>query len=1011
MGSIRQTMSKQDWNELNLVEDPAISVLQDRLGYVYVAPEKLEEERESPAVPVLTKRLAAKLKELNPWISDENVKRAVRALVHPQATNLMEANSKVYTHIVHGRSLEQDLGDGMGKRGQDVKFIDFKNPDNNEFLVTRQFYVRGPKDGIIPDIVCFVNGIPVVVIECKSPLIREPIEEGLTQLSRYQEAEDRFKGRGAVQLFYTVQILVSTCAEKARFGTILTPPKYYFAWNEPPHPLKLEDIQKDLGRMPKEQDVLFYGMLSRENLLDLIQNFVAFEIVRGRVVKKLARYQQYRAVNKAIDRIVSADTPHERGGIVWHTQGSGKSLSMLWTCVKLRRMKQFENPLIVVATDRINLDQQITGTFERCGFPNPEQASSVAELYGWLNSSVGRTILTTIQKFKDRSLTREVSNPAENVFVLVDEAHRTQYGNLAALMRKALPNACFLGFTGTPIDKRDRSTRRVFGEYLDTYTIEQAVKDGATVPILYEGRMAELHIEGNTLDQLFERAFRDYTKDQREKIKARHATKTAIAEAKERIKIIALDILRHFEERIQPNGFKAQVVACSREAAVRYKEALDELGGPESAVIISIEHNDPEHIAKYRLTREQEQIVIEDQFKDKAHPLAILIVCDKLLTGFDAPVEQIMYLDKGPIEHDLLQTIARVNRREDGKDFGLIVDYWGVSRDLQTALQVFEPKDVLGAMVPIIDMLPRLEMHHRAAMRFFDKTDKSNLEACLRVLEPEDVRAEFSRAFKKFSRSMDMLLPDPEALRFSADLGWLGKIHNAARNRYRDPALELVGCGEKAKALIEEHIRANGVTELLKPVSIFSAKFDEHVQNMTSTEAKASEMQHALRHEINVREDENPVFYKSLRQRLEEIIKEARQERIDAAEELKLLSELVAEVRHVKKTAQDRGFKDESAMALYELLVAPAHAADGKPVVKETGPAWSTTDKAKQDLAHRILEELKELAVIDWVHKDDVQRDMRQRIKQRLRPAGVDSEKLEALTAKILDLARIRLSS
>ena len=1012
----------QDWNELHLSEDPAIELLQ-AMGYTFVSPEQLESERESHKEVILVSRLEKKLKELNPWLSNENLKKAVREITHVPATSLMEANEKIYTSLVHSISLEQDIGDGQGKKGHDVYFVDFEHPGKNEFIVTRQFKVSGSKENIKCDAVAFVNGIPLVVFECKNPTIHESIDKAITQLFRYQELKDEYKNRGAPKLFETIQILIATCGQKAKFATICAPYRFFLEWKEP-YPVKLDELHKQytarlFGRTPNDQDVLIYGLLHPINLLDIVRNFIAFEVEGGRTVKKIARYQQFIAVNKAVERVVGvrhALPLQRRGGVIWHTQGSGKSLSMLWLAVKLKRCKKLENPILIVVTDRIDLDNQIVGTFQRCGFPNPIQASNVKHLRELIQAGSGQTIMTTVQKFQE--LTDESGHPvlsdAENVFVMVDEAHRTQYKNLAANMRQALPKACFLGFTGTPIDKKDRSTIQTFGSYIHTYTIEQAVQDGATVPIYYESRLPDVHIQGENLDVLFDRYFKDYGEKERDEIKKKYATEEAIGLASSRIEVICLDIIEHYEKFIMPNGFKAQIVTPSREAAVTYKETLDRLNAPPSAVLISVSNNDPQRLVKHRKTQAEEKESIRSFKEDPVEKLAIIVVCDKLLTGFDAPIEQVMYIDSPLKEHTLLQAIARVNRTADKKGYGLIVDYWGVSRNLQEALGVFQANDVIGALTPKTDELPRLEARHRAVMRFFDKVNKSDLEFCIKILEPEDIRADFDIAFKRFSQSMDMVLPDPPALRYNADLKWLGKIRNAARARFRDLTLDLSACGAKVRQLIEDHIRTNGVQKLIEPVSIFSKKFDEVVEILSTPEAKASEIEHAIRHEIHVHLEEDPVFYESLKERLEKIIEERRQERINAIEELKHLQALVDEMRNIGKQAQDLGFS-ETEYALYKIITADTsiQSEDVKfkgTIVKDASIPYGEKNNAQKELTHSIMESLEKLAVIDWIHKDDVQREMRKEIKGTLRAKGYRFEEIEILTTKIMDLARVRLA-
>lgn len=760
-------------------------------------------------------------------------------------------------------------------------------------------------------------------------------------------------------------------------------------------------------------------MLAPANLLDLVQSFVVFERdqTTGKVIRKLCRYQQFTAVNKAATRAHKAKKAEERGGVVWHTQGSGKSLTMLWLALKLRRDREHENPTIVIVTDRKDLDEQITRTFTACGFPNPDRAESVRELRELLRGPTGKTVLTTVQMLqelkeekagsKDRRTKRAeypLLSEAHNVFVLADEAHRTQYGGLAANLRKALPNAAFFGFTGTPIDKDDRSTLSTFGSYIDTYTIEQAVADGATVPIFYEGRLPELRILGSTLDALFDRVFSDRTEKEREAIKKKYATESAIAGAPRRVEMICLDIVDHYTRFILPNGFKAQIVASSRENAVLYQETLERLNAPASRVIISATNKDPAGLVKHHTTEDQRKDLIA-RFLKKDDPLKILVVCDMLLTGFDAPVEQVMYLDSKLVEHTLLQAIARVNRTADGKTYGLVVDYWGVSEALQEALAIFAPSDVKGAMTPKGDELPQLRHHHTAAMRtFIGVADRDNLMACVAVLAAEDVRAEFAAAFRRFARSLDMLLPDPAALPYVGDAKWLGKIRAAAAATYRDGKIDVSDCGEKVKKLIEESVIAEGIQILVKQVSLFTPEFEDKLEALGTDEARASEVEHALKSEIHAKLEEDPAFYSSLRERLEKIIADRKAKRIDAARQLELEEALAREARGRTAAAEKLGLS-ETGLAIYGLLAEP------KPLVaaEKTIPPYGTIDPAKHALAGILEEQLApQVAIVDWAHKDDVQREMRRLIKRALRAGGYAAEKVDGTAEGVVDLLKRR---
>ncbi|TKH20276.1 type I restriction endonuclease subunit R [Bacillus wiedmannii] len=974
--------SSLKWNEKQLVENRMIEQLKG-MDYEHLHGPSLDSERESRGEIILKERLNKAIRCLNPWLSDTNLAKVMRSITHIESTSLMEANQKFHEMIVNMISVQQDLG--KGKKNQTVRLIDFEKPEHNEFLVVEQFTVNNAQGNIRPDLLLFVNGLPLVIIECKSPMLSpdEQIGEGVRQLHRYQSSHE--------QLFHYNQFMIVTSNDRAKVGTIGAKAQHYGEWKDP-YPKTVAE----LGVSLTSQDILTAGMLTKENLLDLIRNFIVYEPVEGRTIKKLARYQQFRAVNKAIDRILREEDTTKRGGVVWHTQGSGKSLTMVYLAVKLRRIKELKNPTIVVVTDRKDLDDQITNTFRRCGFPNPQQAESVAQLRQLLQQGTGSTIMTLVQKFQEDAETQEFKNLsiAENIFVMIDESHRSQYGGLATIMKSAMPNACYMAFTGTPIDKEDKSTKRTFGPYIDKYTIEQAVEDGATVPIFYEARMVDLHVQGDSLDELFERKFREYSEEDQERIKKKYVREQAIISSQKRIKRIVLDMIEHYEKHIQPNGFKAQIVAISREAAVMYKETLDELSNYESKVIMSAGHNDKEHLQKHHLSKDEEKDVLARFKKPMSEDkLCFLIVCDKLLTGFDAPIEQVMYLDKPIKEHNLLQAIARTNRTYDKKTYGLIVDYYGVSRFLEQALAIFSKEDVQGALQNIDTEIPRLQSRHRSAMRFFDYISTDNLEACLQVLEPEDVRNEFDTTFKRFSESMDMVMPSPKAHDYIADLKFLGKVRQAAKSRYRVDEMDISDCGEKVKQLIEEHLAAVGIDVVHEPIDILSNQFEKQIDETKTPEGKAAEMEHAIRHEIRVKLEENPVYYTSLRERLEELLQRRRERQMDIDELLKEYRNMVNDMRHTAQKGEEHGFTREQ-YPFYQMLE------------KEMPPYDDVEDlKALTHLITDIIQQ--EADIVEWTTKEDVKREMRKNIKKQLRVSPCPKEKLESLTQQLIDLATV----
>ena len=773
--------------EFSQAEDPA-RVLLERLGWTCVAAKVLASERGDEREVLLKDRMTRALLRLNEWMTGEQARRVIFDLENMNATG-MARNQAIHEYLTYGMPLGVD-GAG-GRRTRIVRFFDFDYPTGglNEFVVTTRYSVRLDANRVIrPDLVLFVNGIPLVVMEAKAPSLFWR-QEAIRQLRRYQEAGARWHGTGAPKLCDYNLLWVAHSGTGAVFGTLGAPENAYVEWKSV-LPYSEDDIRQRFGEEPLGQAQLIVGLLAPATLLDILRDYVVYEPEGGRIVKKVPRYQQYRAVNKALDRILGGGRPEERGGVVWHTQGSGKSLTMLWLATKLRREPRLPSPTIVVVTDRRQLDSQISGTFKRCGFPVPEQAKSTRDLRCLLTTRAGRTVMTTIQKFEEALAAPGKSlgmlGPSESVIVMVDEAHRTQYGTLGARMSKALPNAVLIGFTGTPIDKGFRhSTMRRFGPLIDSYTIPQSVDDGATVPILYEVRLPELSIEGpEKLDKLFEALFGHEPADVQARIRRRYANRETVAEADDRIEQIALDIAQHFTEKVRPNGFKAQVVAPSRKAALRYAEHLRSFHVSAYAIITTSPSDGPE----FDEARGFDQDQIVGAFKVPEGEPEVLVVVDMLLTGFDAPVEQVLYLDRSLKEHGLLQAIARVNRRfsheKNGvptdKSHGLVVDYHGVSRHLEEALSSFEWPEVQDSMRQLEgDPAPVIEASLTTAEAHFKDRDLERIWRCVLAFAPDaatdgafnaDLYASFDADYRHCSRLMDRFLPDPRALEIPGPL-------------------------------------------------------------------------------------------------------------------------------------------------------------------------------------------------------------------------------------------------
>ncbi|PKH90150.1 deoxyribonuclease HsdR [Pseudoalteromonas sp. 78C3] len=979
-------------DELNKVELPAIAQLQ-QLGWKYINGLNLSPEagvRPYNRDVVLVGQLNAAIKRINPWISDENLKKVSREVTHPLFAGLMEYNHAFYKTLVNYQSVEQDLG--KGRKGQTVKIIDFDNINNNEFICTNQFKVEGVNQNIIPDIVCFVNGIPLAVIECKSPYITSPMSDGINQLRRYANLRHPNDDEGAEKLFWYNQLMVSTCRDQAKVGTISSSSQHYGDWKDA-YPFTDKELIVENGTEGvTAQQRLLAGMFNREGFLDLLQNFVIYETVDGRLIKKVARYQQYRAVNKVIERLKNGETRRDKSGVVWHTQGSGKSLTMVMLAVKMRRDAELQQYKLVFVTDRTQLDEQLSSTFRDAQGETVYNASTVAKLRELLKKDSSDLVTAMVQKFQeaekeaangDPDKTFTDLNTSEKIIVLADEAHRTQFGGLAMVINAALPKAPKIGFTGTPLLKTQKMGQ-AFGGYIDQYKINEAVEDGATVRILYEGREVITDVSGKSLDKLFEEYFGDYTKEEQREIKKKYGVERAVREAPARIRWVCIDLLKHYREHIQPDGFKAMIVTGSRHAAALYKKTLDELGAPPSEVIISGDHNDETYISQYTDKVKQKKAIDNFPKPLSENPTAFLIVKDMLLTGFDAPIAQVMYIDRKLQDHTLMQAIARVNRTYKGKTCGFVVDYYGLSQHLTDALDMFTSDDVDGTFQSLKDEIPKLKAAHTVAMSFFkgvlvNGKASTDVDDYVLVLKDEAIRSQFEMAFKRFAKQMNVILPDKAASPFIKDLTFLGKVLNAARVRYREEGLDLSGVGEKVRQLVDEHIISTGVDPKIPPVDLLAANFKDKLKEVKSTESKASEVESAIKHHITVNLEEDPEYYKSLSLRLRDIIvKNAG----NWEHQLELLLDMVDNIESEhKKAAQDIGLS-ETEYAFYNILTAEvSQVAENKGgyVIDET--VMEEVKATTQTLVNTFDEATQ---IVDFFNKQDEVKRMKKEIKRAI---------------------------
>jgi len=909
------------------VELPALELI-NKLGYDYKNHFELEVEREDFHEALLYKRLRKAIERLNDLDEDEvdDALNQIHERNFPPRLDSVEANERIRTKLVgisQENALEQPIQvKSIDEKGnpidKDVKFFDFENvgtkDDKNDYLVTNQFKLVGLKGSIECDVVVFVNGIPLVVIECKKPTSSDYLQDAFDQnFTRYQQPKSGFE-----KLFFYNHILVATCGIAAKYGTIQSGPSYFSKWSDP-YPMKKNELEKVCNRTPSPQDILLAGILNKKNLLSMLENFVIYQTMNDKLVKLVSKHQQLRVVTKALKKMEEGDKVKDKGGVIWHTQGSGKSYSMVWFATQL--MYKFKNPAMMIITDRKQLDKQIKENFEKTGYPNKvTRAKDAKHLGKLLENPHGQTIMSTLQKFG----TKNQVHTDKRVIVLVDEAHRTQYGYTAADMRDAMPNAVFFGFTGTPISKKDKVTVDEFGGIIDKYSFMDAIKDGVTLPVKHHGLQPEVYVEGpETLDEIFDRVFSELDEDTKAKLKQRYGSKAAIAEAPERIKKICDKILKHYKTSVEPDGFKAMIVATTREAAVSYKRQLDKIGAPPSKIIMTSNLGEK---GKDGLSWDEFYLSADDREKESekftkpSDPTKFLIVVDMLLTGFDCPVLKVMYLDKVLKEHTLLQAIARVNRvYNEQKKSGEIIDFIGVTRDLGKAFDNYDDIDMVGAL-DTRDTDVRIARERQAVILDHIKNlkDKDNSDILLEF-ETAEKQESFAYDFKQFSKAIDELLPSKEAKEFEEDLKFSAKVQAMIRTYYHGDKTRIKEYGAKVQQIIDDHIKTLGISELIEPREINPSNFGEYAAKYEK--AAAALVKNKAESVIRTNKIRNPGFYEKLSKKLEALIAEEKARLISNAEYVKRCESILQEaVSGATKRMQDLGITTEYEFAVFENL-------------------------------------------------------------------------------------------
>jgi type I restriction enzyme R subunit len=959
------------------------------------------------------------------WLTDEQLDGLYDDFTNFGARSLIENNQEFMQRL---KKWQVDENVVTGEQSPTVKIIDVDDWQANRFVAINQYRIDTPggvKECIIPDVVLLVNGMPLVVIECKdvNSFTSEPMHQAIEQLRRYadlREPEGSKLIEGEPKLFYTNQLMIGTFGDNAKFGTITSSEEYYFNWKTI-YPDDSPYVDPTSGKH-RHQETLIQGMLHPRNLLDITQNFALFMDAGKQRIKVIARYQQYRAVNKIIRRIRSGETSTERSGVVWHTQGSGKSLTMVFLVRKMRSCEDLKDYKVLLVNDRKDLDKQLGETAALAG-ETVYRINSASDVKTKLNDDSSTLNMVMIHKFReaDESNTPDyfnealagyenvaepvagyaannvvalfesfgVVNDSDKVLIMIDEAHRTQRSGqdkatLSDNLFDAFPNATRLAFTGTPLiaDHHNDPTWKRFGNnpdepYIDEYKLQDAVDDGATLQILYEGKTADTAIyDKHGFDTKFEDLFRDRSEEELKAIRKRYGATGDILEAEDRIEEIANDLVKHYVQKILPSGYKGQVVCSSKQAALHYQTYIrkafkqwvkDELAKPEDErdqdLLKQVEFIDAMVIISSDGTNEKAAFVVVrnesrsknavENFKKKFDfekpdtGIALLIVCDMLLTGFDAPIEQVMYIDKKLKEHNLLQTIARVNRTYPGKSVGYVVDYIGLTENLQSALSLYSGKDqqdILDTFKSVESEMPVLQSRFRQLIQLFENKGvekiealvtqglKSDIErytlteAAIQVLEDIKTRDSFNVYLKKFLQSMDIILPNKLAEPFKIPMYQFSHLQAKARERYKDDSINIAGAGEKVRKLVSEHLISLGINPKVPPVELFSDKFISTLKEHQDPRAAASEMEHAIRKHCKVNEADDPVMYKRFSEKLEDVLKKYNENWDQMLFELEGLRDEIDEGR-----GKDAGFGDPFA----DLIMAIAYAGSFADAEKE----------------------------------------------------------------------------
>ena len=1061
-------MALPSFQEKLISQLPAVALLQN-LGYKYLSPEEAVEARgDRRGSVLLDKILTDQLRNQNAILfrgrkypfSEGNIFAAVQALKDIVDDGLLPTNEKAYDLLCMGKSLQQSV-EGDTKSFQ-LNYIDWERPENNAYHVTEEFVVErsGSQETRRPDIVLFVNGIPLVVIECKRPDMKDPIGQAISQHIRNQQQDQ------IPRLFFYAQLLIAISKNEAKYATVGTPAKFWSVWKENFSESDAADLKKrvslplsegqldkilatkefwgreresygSIERQVTPQDEALYALCRRERLLELIFRFMLFD--GGE--KKIARHQQYFCVNKILDRVRETQRDGmRRGGVVWHTQGSGKSLTMVMLAEALALERSITDFKIILVTDRVDLDDQIYKTFHHCG-TQPIQAKTGRHLEQLLKDDKARIITTVIDKFELAVSKAGVRNEHPDIFVLVDESHRGQFGELHAKMKQALPNACFIGFTGTPVMKKDKSTIDRFGGLIDAYTLEQAVQDKAVVPLLYEGRHVDQKVDSEALDDWFERLTARLSDEQKSDLKKKFSSSDQLNKAEQKVMRIAWDVSEHFRDNWHQTPYKAQLVAQDKATALLYKHFLDEFSMVSSEVLISgpddREGEEDVHeeskdvvkvfwkkmMAKYSSEKEYNRQIIS-AFKQAEEP-EIIIVVDKLLTGFDAPRNTVLYLTRQLKSHSLLQAIARVNRLFDGKDFGYIIDYRGVLQNLDEAFDLygqlaeFERDGIDDLASAITDMSAE---SHKLRQRYSDLWDlfktiqnRQDEEEYEQLLADEGLRDRFYERLSAFSRTLGVALssadfldatPEKKIASYKSDLRFFMRLRSSVSRRYAE-VVDFKEYEPRIQKLVNQYVGTGEVERITDLVDIFNTDaFAKEVDRLYSAASKADTIAFRTKHTIRDLMQQDPAFYSRFSKLLEDAIRAFREQRLSDAEYLRKVEQIAERVRN--RTG------DDIPSALAHRDVAKAFFGVLQEVFSDRTVQAANVRDIGATVSLAIDDIVQKHRIVHWTRNTDVQNRMKLAIEDYLfefmerENLELSFEEIDRILESVLDIARVR---